>query len=393
MESPVKNTSGESPEPLEVDDWGDNDDGDEDIVEGDDNDDGDEGNDPLHVDDDSTDMPRETSNYSQAQSLYLSEKQGKKNIMLKDGQVVQRKKAQRKDKGSRRISREGSMMQVELLISLVQERRAIYDPSDPVHGNRYVIAALWNDIATEMKCKESDCKEKWQQLRSNFMREKRRFTTHTSGSASIKAKKWVFYNAMEFLIPYVTPRTRSCNVPPPPNEDIKSEFDMDDAASDDTSSTTNITDAPDSVRSVQTANNIDICEGGITRTSTPVIKQPSSYTRKHNASKRCRCELPSDVDGQIMGELQKLREQAVCKNENESDPDRQFLLSLLPLFKQLSPIDSIDIKIEIHQAFRRKLAKDQNSSYGYWTGQHQYLSHNTLSPCASDSASSEFTYL
>ncbi|XP_047494630.1 HMG box-containing protein 4-like isoform X1 [Penaeus chinensis] len=91
-------------EPLEVDDWGDNDDGDEDIVEGDDNDDGDEGNDPLHVDDDSTDMPRETSNYSQAQSLYLSEKQGKKNIMLKDGQVVQRKKAQRKDKGKSRFT-------------------------------------------------------------------------------------------------------------------------------------------------------------------------------------------------------------------------------------------------------------------------------------------------
>jgi len=44
-------------------------------------------------------------------------------------------------------------MQVELLISLVQERRAIYDPSDPVHHNRDVIAALWNDIATEMKCK------------------------------------------------------------------------------------------------------------------------------------------------------------------------------------------------------------------------------------------------
>ncbi|XP_042857648.1 uncharacterized protein LOC122243955 [Penaeus japonicus] len=91
-------------EPLEVDDWGDNDDGDEDIAEGDDNDDGDEGNDPLHVDDDSTDMPRETSNYSQAQSLYLSEKQGKKNIMLKDGQVVQRKKAQRKDKGKSRFT-------------------------------------------------------------------------------------------------------------------------------------------------------------------------------------------------------------------------------------------------------------------------------------------------
>lgn len=168
---------------------------------------------------------------------------------------------------------------------------------------------------------------------------------------------------------------------------------MVDAAPDDTSSTTNIMDAPDSVRSVQTATNVDVCEGGSTSTSTPVIKQTSSTEKKPNANKRRRCELPSDVDGQIVGELQKLREQAVCKNENESDPDRQFLLSLLPLMKQLSPIDSIDIKIEIHQAFRRKLAKDQNSSHGYWTGQHQHPSHNTPSPYASDSASSEFTFL
>lgn len=47
----------------------------------------------------------DTLKYSlQAQSLYLSEKQGKKNIMLKDGQVVQRKKAQRKDKGVSSVS-------------------------------------------------------------------------------------------------------------------------------------------------------------------------------------------------------------------------------------------------------------------------------------------------
>ncbi|KAK4306308.1 hypothetical protein Pmani_021859 [Petrolisthes manimaculis] len=189
---------------------------------------------------------------------------------------------------------------------------------------------------------------------------------------------------MEFLIPYVTPRATSCNVPPPPNEDINS--DMDDTAPDDTSSTSNITDAPDSVRSVQTASQQPMLTSvkGEVPTSTPVIKQPSSTAKKHNANKRRRYEIPSNVDGQIVGELQKLREQAVCKNENESDPDRQFLLSLLPLMKQLSPIDSIDIKIEIHQqAFRRKLAKDQNSSYGYWTP----------SPYASDSASSEFTYL
>ena len=39
----------------------------------------------------------------QAQSLYFSEKQGKKSIVMKGGQVVvRRKKAQRKDKGVRK---------------------------------------------------------------------------------------------------------------------------------------------------------------------------------------------------------------------------------------------------------------------------------------------------
>ncbi|KAG7165693.1 putative FACT complex subunit SSRP1-like 2, partial [Homarus americanus] len=84
-------------EPLEVDDWGENEEVDDDMC--DDGDDREDATDPLQVDDDSTDMPRESSNYSLAQSLYFSEKQGKKNIMLKDGQVVRRKKAQRKDKG------------------------------------------------------------------------------------------------------------------------------------------------------------------------------------------------------------------------------------------------------------------------------------------------------
>lgn len=57
-------------EPLEVDDWGDDDDGDEDIIEGDDNEDGVEAIDPLHIDDDLADMTRETSNYSQVR-LYF----------------------------------------------------------------------------------------------------------------------------------------------------------------------------------------------------------------------------------------------------------------------------------------------------------------------------------
>lgn len=56
-------------EPLEVDDWVDNDDGDDDMC--DDGDDRDDTNDALHVDDDSTDMPRETSNYSLVRNVHI----------------------------------------------------------------------------------------------------------------------------------------------------------------------------------------------------------------------------------------------------------------------------------------------------------------------------------
>lgn len=214
------------------------------------------------------------------------------------------------------------------------------------------------------------------------MREKRKISTQPSGSANINTKKWVFYDAMEFLIPHVTPRATSSNVPPPPDED--NSYEVDDAP-DDNSSTTNITDAPDNARFQETATNVDVCEGG----SRPAINQPTSTSKKPNVNKRRRCEFAKEVDMQIVGELQKLREQAVSKHENELDPDRQFLLSLLPLMKQLSPADSIDIKIEIHQAFRRKLFKDTDTRYGYWSDQHP--SH-TPSPYASDN-NSEYTYL
>ena len=75
------------------------------------------------------------------------------------------------------------------------------------------------------------------------MRDKK-ITIQASESASINKKKWVFYDAMEFLIPHVTPRATSSNVHPPPDD---KNYDVDDAAPDDISTT--ITHAPDYVSS------------------------------------------------------------------------------------------------------------------------------------------------
>ncbi|XP_050706553.1 uncharacterized protein LOC126991922 [Eriocheir sinensis] len=105
------------------------------------------------------------------------------------------------------------------------------------------------------------------------MREKKKFDALPSGSATVKARKWVFYDAMTFLTPCVTPRATSSNV------------------------------------------------------SSPLKKLPFEHWFYSRATE----VFPGTSS---------------------------FLLSLLPLMKQLSPMDNSDAKIEIQQIFRRKLASE-----------------------------------
>ncbi|XP_064080252.1 uncharacterized protein LOC135197188 [Macrobrachium nipponense] len=176
---------------------------------------------------------------------------------------------------------------------------------------------------------EAECKEKWHQLRSNFMREMRKIRDKPLGSPTAKTRRWVFYDAMEFLIPHVTPRgATSSNAPTPPEEDASSE--VYDAP--DNTSTSALQDAPDDASVQETKFFI----------TDAIKKRPN--------------DNGGETDPEFSGQLKKMREQAASRTL-DIDPDRQFLLSLLPLMKQLSPRDSIDVRIEILEAFRRKLFK------------------------------------
>ena len=44
------------------------------------------------------------------------------------------------------------MLLPDVLINLVRERRAIYNPCDPMHRDRDAIVALWKDIDAEIIC-------------------------------------------------------------------------------------------------------------------------------------------------------------------------------------------------------------------------------------------------
>ncbi|MPC55457.1 hypothetical protein E2C01_049392 [Portunus trituberculatus] len=67
---------------------------------------------------------------------------------------------------------------------------------------------------------QAECKNKWRHLRNNFTRERRKNNENPSGSDNAQTRRWVYYDAMQFLIPHVTPRPTSSKVLQTPlNED------------------------------------------------------------------------------------------------------------------------------------------------------------------------------
>ncbi|KAK4322798.1 hypothetical protein Pmani_006465 [Petrolisthes manimaculis] len=175
------------------------------------------------------------------------------------------------------------------------------------------------------------------------MRERRKLNGIPSGSGCSQTRKLVYYDAVEFLSPHVTPRQSSSNVPTPPDEENCH-------ATEDSPENSTVAEPASAAQKVAS-----IVEKGES-SNTVEISLPTPM--KPSVTKKCKRNRAD--------ELKQLREQA-CPT-NKTDPDRQFLLSLLPMMKQLSPPDNINIKIEIFQVFRRKLYQPTHSV------QHAYYS-------------------
>lgn len=148
-------------------------------------------------------------------------------------------------------------------------------------------------------------------------------------------KKWAYYDMMSFLIPHLTPRNLVAETTPAeiaPGTILKETLDIEGVPQD----------LPVSI--VQEAPTLGLAIDQQTLGSASVTPRRRGSAGNFKTPKRaCR------------GTAAKIaKESSVAE---ETDSDRLFLLSLLPLMKQLSPADNIDIRIEIHEAFRRRLFK------------------------------------
>ncbi|KAK8371759.1 hypothetical protein O3P69_013541 [Scylla paramamosain] len=136
---------------------------------------------------------------------------------------------------------------------------------------------MWRPAVHGIK-EETECKDKWRHLRSNFMRERRKISAKTSGSGNTETRKWVYYDAMQFLIPHVTPRPTSSNVPTPPDEDTCHE--AEDAPQD--SSPSVVIETPDNVSPQEAASNTETCEDRSTAKPILPMSKKTSVTKKRS---------------------------------------------------------------------------------------------------------------
>ncbi|PSN35608.1 hypothetical protein C0J52_24477 [Blattella germanica] len=128
-----------------------------------------------------------------------------------------------------------SMEEIENLIFLVQENEALYNPRLPAYNNRDTIDFIWTTIASHIGTKSSKaCAKKWQILRAGY-RNRRGMIPLRSGN---KGKKWIYFDAMSFLEPFITARSCARN-PPTENNETESFItaDIKDFVFEDTSST------------------------------------------------------------------------------------------------------------------------------------------------------------
>lgn len=186
----------------------------------------------------------------------------------------------------------------EKLISLVAERPAIYDFSIKQHMDRNVINKFWEEISHELNCPALECRQKWTSLRNSFARSVRE-QHQPSGSGAKKKKQWYLFNAMSFLMNFVT-----CHKPMSGN--YESDVQEDDGVD------FNKENGGDLSQSGNFITVFDDERGEVNKVS----------TKKRNSS--------SKVVATQMLEYLKTR-----KNESD-DPDLVFLKSLIPDIKKLS---------------------------------------------------------
>ncbi|EZA53972.1 hypothetical protein DMN91_012090 [Ooceraea biroi] len=238
------------------------------------------------------------------------------------------------------------MFDTEKFIEEIERRPAIYDVNRGEYNDRNAKMTAWDEVCQvmvpnwarltdeERNVEEKNLRGKWRNIRDYFMKELK--LQKTPGPTGRKRKKYMYFDRLLFLMPTVENKRGSATINPCKSEESEGEVDNPVFEDYDVSLT----------HSGPVNSNKDYYQ-----TSTPSYKVYPRYSKQL-------CETSFPFDNEIHDILSSHSSQRVTVDED--DYDKMFLLSLLPIIRQVPEQKKLEVRIQMQQVLAMALRSSED---------------------------------
>ncbi|KAG8324091.1 hypothetical protein J6590_100455 [Homalodisca vitripennis] len=244
----------------------------------------------------------------------------------------------------------------------VEKRPALYNKQLKEYSDRNIKEKLWTEVcgkvienwndltSKEKKHKGTDVQKKWKNLKDCFLREIAAQRKTTSGQGATKRRKYIHFDALLFLVPFVKGRETISNI------------------------SLNETDGYEPEQPHDTSD--DIQEGNSTARCSLGINAQTERERRKNSKK----QNANSYETSLLNILK-------ARQSDEGNEDKHFALMLVPMLGKLNEEQKHYAKIEILNVMRQ--ARNINPRPGYISSSqhtqqpqhsHSAYGHNSNQP-------------
>ncbi|CAH0593990.1 unnamed protein product [Chrysodeixis includens] len=256
------------------------------------------------------------------------------------------------------IEQERVMNFVEKLISEVEKRPLLWDRFDNDYSNRSAMDAEWQKIADILSRDKNYVKNKWRNLRDQFIRENKKvkvpYDNPTKPYISYYRGKWAYFENMLFLKKASVPNKKTAGYSSTDEvefleEEIKEEvIDYEDDIFIDSATYNSETEINNEVDETLTARADESTNGSSTKNDKEVpVEEDASRKRKALESADAMIKVKKLT-------IANTPNVSIDQDQGEIDDDLHFVKSLVPFLKKLSPIRKLLVRNEIQSLLIRE---------------------------------------
>lgn len=242
------------------------------------------------------------------------------------------------------------MFDTEKFIEEIQKRPAIYDVNRSEYNDRNAKMTAWDEVCQvmvptwprltneERNLEEKNLRGKWRNIRDYFTKELKLQKSQQLGLGSRKRRKYMYFDQLLFLMPTVeNKRNTGATLTQCKSEESEGEVD----------------------NPVIEEYDEPLSHGASLTTGRDHLQPGASYKMCPRYPKQL-CETAfTSFDNEIHDMLSSNSSQRITYDED--DYDKMFLLSLLPIIRQVPEEKKLDVRIQIQQVLALALRTSDNN--------------------------------